>query len=314
MGVTFGSSLFYTASAKGPLEARSPADGRVVWSRPIGADTDLVASQDLLFVRGFGTLHALDQASGRTRWTMAAASGMPRPMARAGWLIVATGQSIRAFRASDGSAVWQRDVEAPVSRPFALDGDRLFAVVGSSQLVAMDVRTGEVQSRAPVESHPDALLALDERVYYGAGGFFVAYRQQPVRYDWSVRIFAPIVGEPAGDARYVYVAMLDNSVRLFDRDQGTERHKFVLPSRPAPDIFKAGKYLIVPVHAGSLVVFDPDSRRIAGVLAVEKPADQALILPALEAAAGSDDGTALVRVVTSQIAGTRSLTGFRRVK
>jgi hypothetical protein len=315
MRLAFGTSLFYTASAKGPIEARSPADGRVVWSRPIGSDADLVASDGLVFVRGFGTLHALDQASGRTRWTMAAAASMPRPLARAGWLILATGQSIRAFRASDGSAVWQRDVDAPVSRPFALDGDRLFAVAGASQLVALDVKTGEVRGKVPVESQPDSLLAFGGRVYYSSGGFFVAYRQEPLRYDWSVRMFAPAIGELAADQRYVYVAMLDNSVRLLDREHGTERHKFVLPSRPAPDVFLAGKYLIVPVRPGSLVIFDPATYRLPGVLPVEKSADpSAAILPVLEAAAGSEDGTALVRVVSSAIAGTRWLSGFRRVK
>jgi outer membrane protein assembly factor BamB len=313
LGLVAGSGLVYVFAAAGPIVARHFEDGREAWSRPLASDWHPVVGDDLLFLYAAGQLSALAADTGAVRWAKTLPRATAPPLARSGWLVVAAGQSVRAFRAADGSAVWERDLGGPVTRAIAIEGAQLFVAVGDTELQALDIETGRTRWVSTLEQPPAAIFPFRDRVYFSTGPdpfLFVACGQRDGRVNWTAKTGSPTIGEPDADERNVYVALLDNTLRALDREGGTERWKTLLTARPASGPIVAGGHLVLPMRLGELMIVDVKTGRRAGRLEVVRSPDQpADVSFSLEAWAATENGGRLFRITVASDE-TRTLSAF----
>ena len=155
--------LLYVAALGTQLRAVDRSNGRVRWTREVGAvASDLVIDNDLLLVGSFDRgLHALDlTAEGAERWV---ASGdawfWARPLAAGDTIYAATvGGSVYAFNRDDGVLLWsfhQDDTEIRAA-PVLVDGVLLIAATGG-QLYGINPVNGVARWTAELEG--DRFLA-----------------------------------------------------------------------------------------------------------------------------------------------------------
>jgi outer membrane protein assembly factor BamB len=108
-------------------------------------------------VAGGGKLRALGLDDGRTRWTATLPAEPSAPLALANGVVHAATQeassangTLTAYRALDGTRLWQRRTDEVLREVVALE-NRVYAVESGDTLVARDTRTGEVVARS---AHP----------------------------------------------------------------------------------------------------------------------------------------------------------------
>ena len=82
------------ALQSGVLEARRLTDGAVAWTEKLAVDQPMAEDGGRLFVFTGNTLHALDVASGAADWSVAVGQPTAPVVARGGWVIVASAESV----------------------------------------------------------------------------------------------------------------------------------------------------------------------------------------------------------------------------
>ena len=149
----------------GTFDARSAADGKVLWSKPLASRTTPVVSGGVVFVVAGAALRALDVASGRDRWSVDVGAGPVHASAQAGRIVVASSTAIGAFRAIDGSTVWQRALGASVTVPPVIEADRVFLALSDGRVVGLNLATGETIWTVWLTSAPTGLLVGNGLLY-----------------------------------------------------------------------------------------------------------------------------------------------------
>ncbi|WP_149182272.1 serine/threonine-protein kinase [Streptomyces sp. TRM49041] len=141
---------FAAADADGNVLAFDASTSEQRWSVPAKADRLLAASPDgglVYVVTKDGELAAVDTGAREVAWTRDAPRGLPvDPAATAaagpGRLVVSTAQGqYFALASDDGENVWQLTGHAMTALPPAIEEG--FVYLGGSQLVALDLRSGE---------------------------------------------------------------------------------------------------------------------------------------------------------------------------
>ena len=292
------------------VEARALADGKIVWTSVVKSDARIESCDGVVFLVESGHLHAIDALTGRVRWTVATADVSVGPACQSGTVVVPGGAEMRAYRATDGTEIWRRDVSAAALAPAVIDNATAFVPLSGGVLTAIDLQTGAVKWRTVPGVSLGPLAAANGRVYFGnADGQACAVTQQKGKIDdggWCYNVRAPIAGAPVADSRFVYFAALDNTIRAFDRHSGDQRRATSLTSRPESGPRLAGKYLLVPLFTSEYALYDVASGKLEARLT--PPVTGA---PVLQASAASLDGAHLVALMVST-GGTRTLIAFRR--
>ncbi|WP_327238138.1 PQQ-like beta-propeller repeat protein [Streptomyces sp. NBC_01317] len=150
--------------------AHSASTGEAVWSvgadRAKGRNAGAAADGDRAVSAGGRTLRAVDLTAGRVAWTKVLPAGRTfGPPATADGVVYAATygataaepQTLFAYRASDGTPLWQRDTTE--TAPFARGG-RVLTVESGARAVARDGRTGEVVATSdPAHPCPSLIAA-----------------------------------------------------------------------------------------------------------------------------------------------------------
>lgn len=273
-------SLFL-AGAPGTFVSRSAADGHVVWSEPLTSQTRPVVSDGLVFVVAEGRLHALDAASGSTRWPLGIAAGPVPPTARGGWLVVPSSSGVGAFRIADGSAIWQRALGASITVPVAIDGDRVFLALSDGRLVGLDLLSGDTIWTEWLSSAPAGLSAGNALVYFGgADGKVYAYSQDRGLCKWTYAIGAEAVDAPVADGARVYVAARDNTVWALDAARGNQRWRVPVEGRPAGSPWLDETSFAVALVTGEIDILDSKSGKASSKLPAPAPVTVIIDFPA----------------------------------
>ena len=295
-------SHVYVALRTGQIIARSNADGAEAWQRDLATERPLAVDGDLLFVAGADAIHALRGTDGAIAWE-AAIAGVTAPLlAHGGWLIALSGGKALAYRASDGTLVWQRDVGVANTRP-AIDGDRLYVSTDEGRVLAMELTSGDPIWEQRLGAHPTEPFAWFGYVYVGGGDRqFYCLKAKDGEIAWRWRV-GPILNTSAtaDDAR-VYFIGLDNVLRGLDRVTGVQQWQAGLKRRPASGPVVMQKWVLVPSSTSAEIWIWTAEGRSAAI--IPTPAEPAVVPEFIESPAGS----AKVYVITGSLARVWQLT------
>jgi putative pyrroloquinoline-quinone binding quinoprotein/putative pyrroloquinoline-quinone-binding quinoprotein len=278
----------------GAIVGRSAADGAPAWRVEIATDRPISADTEHAYVASGTLIQALRLATGDVAWRAEAGTLTAPLLVHGGWVIAASGGNISAFRATDGSPVWQRNI-GPIEHRPAIDGDVLFVPLADERLAGLDLQTGAVRWARRLEGTPGEPMALGGKVYVGASDkHFYAFDASRGEFDWKVRVGAATRGRAAADDDHVYFVAFDNLLRALDRGVGTLEWSKRLSFRPASGPIVIGAAVLVPGSIATLPVFGGNGAEIGKV---QFPA----ALAAIPSVAAEGPAKAVMAVVTGDL-------------
>ena len=263
----FDATTAYVPLKGGQLVAVNLDQGTIRWRVDVSTALTPTTGGDLVYLVAETAIEARDAATGEVRWRAPLPDGAALPLHfDTGWLIASTttGQ-LAAFRAADGHLVWRQSLGAPLSTAPGPALDRLYLPLTDGRLVAVLLATGEtVWSRllaAPIRG----LLALDDQIVFGTAAkqmTSVDLRNGRERWTWPVG--GDVSGAPTADAKRIYFAARDNTLRAVDRGSGNLRWKANLSSRPVGGPLMLGpmtlpEMVLMPLVSGEVSGFDPET-------------------------------------------------------
>lgn len=300
------SQVFLTSATSG-LAACSTEDGRTLWTAPEHSPLPPVTLGTLVALVSEGALHVWNQDEGTHAWRADVDPAASMAFSFDDRFAVVSGVEIRTWRQT-GTPDWRATLTGTPTTPFVVRNGLLFVGLDEPSLVAIDAATGAQKWRIPLRARPESLTATDDRLYLGAANATLySYKTSGDRDPaWRFPHLPGAIGDPVTDDRHVYFALLDNSLRAFDLDGGSQRWSRGVDSRPIGGPMLLGENPVVALSTGYLVEL---TARDGQVRAPAKP----IKLPPvrLQTAGLSPDGT---RVFTVTIASdsAQTLTAWGR--
>jgi outer membrane protein assembly factor BamB len=249
-------------------------DGHELWRAEAENVSALAADDAVVLVGERGSVRSLDPATGREQWTITLTGQPTSIVARAGWVIATAGPTIGAFRANNGTTIWQQALGADINASPSIDGDGLFVTLADGRLLRLDMATGDVRWTTLLDAASGGVLAANDLVYVGeSDGGFRALRQSNGEDAWRKQFRAETIGTPVSDSDHVYAAVLDNTVRALDRHTGNERWVTQLVTRPGGGPMVTAEGLLIPSATGEVGLNRfKDGRTMARLPLPTKPA------------------------------------------
>ena len=202
-GPLLGTETVFTATAKGQVSAVALRTGRAQWRRSIepGAGPLVLTDDRLYAATTGGRLYGLDRASGAVEWRSDLEAPLRAgPALHAGYLVVATDDSLFCLDARDGT------------------------------------RTVTVAARGLSLQPPAVSGGLF--VYASPDGFLAAYRAGTLERAWQVELHRPFMSSPAVARDTVYAVTLDGALERValagPREPTTSELHVAVRATPAP--------------------------------------------------------------------------------
>jgi outer membrane protein assembly factor BamB len=190
---------------------------------------------DLLFLPTFdGRFYALNARTGRPVWQHPTVDrcGWASPAVAAHVVYVTfvgssecrhprPGGEVDAYAASDGRALWRREIGSTESSPLVVDGD-VFVGDWNGDVWALDAHTGKTRWRTHLDGSIKGSLALSgRRLFIGTyGGSVYALRVDTGRVSWRSGGHGQFYSSPAVAYGRVFVGSLDDGVYAFGQATG----------------------------------------------------------------------------------------------
>ncbi len=208
------------------------------------------------------SIEARDATTGESRWRAPLPGGAAAPLYwDTGWLLASTtAGDLAAFRATDGTLVWRRQLGAPLISAPGPALDRLFLPLADNRLVAVQLLNGETVWELKLKAPATAVFALEDQLVFGtADKLLISVNLKNGDERWRWRLGGDMAGVPTADDKRIYVASRDNIVRALDRKSGNLRWKADLAARPAGGPLRLNDLLVMPLVSSQIVGFDPVS-------------------------------------------------------
>ena len=234
--------------------------GTIRWRLDVDTAFTPATGEGLVFTADNEMIEARDAATGNTKWRAPLPGGLAAPLYwDTGWLIASnTSGDLAAFRASDGTLVWRRQLGAPLAATPGPALDRLYLPLANNRLVSVLLTSGETVWERTFNAPITSLLALDDQLIVGTGAKYVwSLDVQRGRDRWNRVLGGDLAGLPAADDKRIYFASRDNVLRAVDRKSGNLRWIAGLTSRPAGGPLRLNDTLFMPLVSSQIVGFDP---------------------------------------------------------
>jgi hypothetical protein len=300
------SALVITAGGGAPMQARDREHGMLVWTTPRTSTRALVASATLLFSAEDAHVVATDPATGHARWQVAADETVRALTLTDTALLYANRSEVRALRQEDGATLWQHPLHAPAASRVTVDGGLAVVALEDRTLVAVDTASGTERWRTTLDAVPATLVASHGRVFFSLPDLALCTIDlSSGDTDWCYRRLAiPAAGAPVVTDRWVYLVLMDNTLRVLHRGSGAMQKLEQLGDRAIAGPIQAGVFLVVPLRTGAFTLVGADGR-----LRSLPPAAPETV-QTLQRVAVSPDGS-LIAGLTVSVSGTRLLAAYR---
>jgi outer membrane protein assembly factor BamB len=228
--------------------------GQSQWSIDCPTTAAPAAGESLVFAGGDGYVRALAQADGTPRWKATVDGSVTSVYWNTGWLLATTDKNaLLALRATDGTLVWRRNLDAGLQSAPAPDGDRLYLSMKNGGLLALAIQTGEPVWTKQLPQPGNGILPVGDRLYVGSkDDMFYCLSAKDGTTNWRWKTGGDVIGTAAIDAKRVYFVSLDNVLRALDRSSGSARWQQTLPMRPSTGPLLTGWTLLVSGSAAEL--------------------------------------------------------------
>ena len=289
------------------LEVRRVSTGAVLWRHQSSNWQTLAAAGPLVLGVSGDHAYALDAATGRTRWVTETTGASVRLVTDGRHLLMLSETDALLRDLDTGTPLWRVGLTAPPSATAALGTTLVVIAQQDGRLVAIERATGAVRWNVALAGAARGVAAEPPMVYAGlANGSFCAFDDRNGRERWCFALRTPASGDPVVTDAVVRVALLDNSLRSFNRLNGAMGSPIALGHRPAAGPWQNDSAVFVALTTGEFVVVDRQTGRTLhrlGVPGLTTP-------PLLERAAVSLDGRTLVSLTLTPGA-QRRLTAYR---
>jgi outer membrane protein assembly factor BamB len=263
---------FDATTAYVPLKADDQKSGQLVavdldrgtirWRLDVATELTPATGEGLVFTVNEQGIEARHAATGAIKWRAPLPGGAAAPLYwDTGWLLASTPSGdLAAFRASDGTLVWRRQLGAPLTGAPGPALDRLFLPLADNRLVAVELATGETVWELKLKAPITAVLALEDQLVYGTTAKeLTSVDVKRGRHRWTWPLGGDLAGIPAADDQRIYFASRDNILRALDRSSGNLRWKQQLSSRPAGGPLRLTDALMMPLVSNQIVGYDPET-------------------------------------------------------
>lgn len=285
-------------SAKLPGNIEAGAEFREAWRVNVGEGSGeikrLVAAPvikdgRIYTIDSAQKVAAFDTASGRRIWDVQLKAANPHwdefsvggGLAIAGdKLVVASGFGFAtALKLSDGSEIWRRPVESPLSSSPTIQGNRAFLTSTNNDFYAIDTDSGEIiwndqalAESARILSSPSPAATQDILAVGYSSGELIAYLPANGRRLWTDTLtttgrYTPlsaindIAGKPTIQDGVVYAASHSGVLTAIDARSGARIWSRTFGSRQGPVI--GGDYLFVVGTGGVVACFNKIDGKLA---------------------------------------------------
>lgn len=286
-------------AAKLPGHLDAAPDFRVDWRASVAGTTEnkrivaapVVKDGRIFVIDANQKVSAFDANSGRRIWehefkaanTKRDAHAVGGGLAIAGDRLIASSgfAYVEALSVADGSTIWHRRVDNPMSGSPAILGNRAFVTSSNNEFYAIDIATGEIiwndqaiAESARVLSSPSPAVTNDILAVPYSSGELIAYLPANGRRLWqdtltTIGRYTPlsaindIAGRPSIQDGVVYAASHSGVLAAIDARSGTRIWETVFGSRLGPVI--GGEFLFIVGTGGKVACFNKIDGKVVWV-------------------------------------------------
>lgn len=231
---SFDAAQVYVAVQKSGVVAVNRQTGQIAWRRELETTWPLVVGTGLVFAATEGMLHALDPASGETRWSYPLERRLlTAPVVAFGSVIYVLEQGdVVALGTADAKERWRLRVpnNVPLFPPVA-GADSLYLSLDNGDVIAID-ESGQLRWQRSLSARLTPPTPAPDRVFVGStDNYLYALDADSGDILWKWRAGADVIGAGA-DSDRVFMASLDNLLRALNRGNGNQRWRKEIPTRP----------------------------------------------------------------------------------
>jgi len=278
--------VVYVGSEDNRLYAFGSKMGNKLWTGVTGGPVlaPPVVANGVVYVGSYdGNLYAFDAETGRRRWvapTPTGSSVWSSPAVANGVVYVESVETVAAFDANTGRALWANEVLGSSSSPAVANGV-VYVGSGDYNLYAFDANTGIKLWSAATKSYVISSPAVANGVVYVGShdGNLYAFDATTSRKLWETATGGPVDSSPAVANGLVYVGSgVDNvygfSLNAFDAKTGNRLWRAATPSATSPAVANGAVYF--GSFDGDVYAFSLNGQHYAS--AQESPAPRQLAL------------------------------------
>jgi outer membrane protein assembly factor BamB len=240
--------------------------GDTSWMREVETVWPPVVGPGVVFLAASDELHALDAATGETRWRVPLDRPAGAPMSIDSRLlaIVADNGVVTMHNLVDGARVWEQQLGAKPRSGVVFGGGAAYVTLDDGRVAALSLQTGEVlwETRLPGRlSEPG--WAVDRVLVGSDDNFFYALDAEDGELAWKWRSGGDVVGASAWED-LVFIASRDNIIRAVNRGNGNQRWRKDTGTRPLLPPLALPRLAIVSGANETLAGFAAKDGRAAG--------------------------------------------------
>jgi hypothetical protein len=250
-------TMLAPASA-GRMEARSLADGSVVWTEEWSPRAVLYGNGLVYGVTDL-QVFAVAPDTGALQW-MVGAGEAGHGLGLTTWhLLVLSDTHLRAYGRNDGTAAWRVELPAPPSTAIATSASLIVLGLQDRSVLALEAATGRVRWQTRLDDTPTAVTAAGARVYLTLPRVALCALMAPDGgLDWcTMELRVPAVGAPAALDGRLELALKDTTLRAFTSHTGTMLRTETLGARALSAPVHLGPQLVIPLSPNGFAVVEP---------------------------------------------------------
>ena len=305
---TFDDVHAYVPLRNGTLAAVRLVDGVLVWRVEQPTQFSPAAGEGAVVVAGGETLIAFRASDAALLWsTEVGAAVSASPLWAAGWLIALLDNGdVVALRGADGEELWRLPLGGSLLIPPAVGGTELFVPVDDGRIVAVNLQTGRRIWQRVLDGSPQEILPLDALFVGATDNYLYRLSRRDGHVEWRWRTGGDIVGLPAVDRQQIFFVSLDNVLRALDRDSGVQQWRSILSARPRAGPTLVGDVIFVSGVSPQLRTFNAMTGQSSNVL--EAPGE--LTAPPYVVRNPSEEGPCMVLTIADgRLVGMRRAVG-----
>jgi outer membrane protein assembly factor BamB len=265
--VTFAPTTLIVTAGNSETRTYARSDGRVLWSVPVRSALPATSVPGGFAIISSGELLVLDEGSGDVRWRVTIGEAHQPPVGSPERVVAISGSAVRAFRPQDGAPLWQTELGHVPVTAIVLGGTYAFLGLDDRSVIALEPSSGAIAWKTTLDVGAQFIATGDGRLFVvTTGRHLCALDTSRGRMDWgscfAVRV--PASGPPLVHEGAVYLALFDNTVRVFDARSGSMRRREAVAARPATGPVRFGSHLVVPLVTDDLAVLSPQATTPGG--------------------------------------------------